>query len=112
MNLWEFVLRHWLTVLFGVIVGMFTAGYRHLEKRMKKDREASKAMQEGLNALLADRIIQWYSFYSERGFVPICVKKSAESLYLAYHVLGGNGIITDLYNRLVLMPTEPMEIEK
>lgn len=102
----DFIVKHWLTVLFGFVTAALGAGYRNLSQRVKKEREAGKAMQAGMVALLSDRLIQLHKLHTERGYCHINDKKNVESLFRAYHSLGGNGTITDLYNKLLALPTE------
>jgi len=108
-ELGEFAIKHWLTVVFGLVSAGLTAAYRRLSSRVKKDRSAIKAMQAGVEALLADRMIYLHNYYQDKGCCPIYAKRSAETMYTAYHNLGGNGTVTELYNRLLAMPTEKKE---
>ena len=105
----DFIIKHWLTVLFGLITTGLGVGYRKLSVRVKKEKKASKAVQDGVEALLADRLIQLYNYYAEKGYCPIYARSNAESLQKAYHALGGNGTISALYNKLMAMPTEKRE---
>lgn len=105
----DFIVKHWLTVAFGLVTTGFAAAYRHLAKRLKSDKAENEAVKEGVKALLADRLIQLHNLYTDRGYCPIYAKQNAESLYKAYHDLGGNGTMTDLYNRVLAMQTEKKE---
>lgn len=108
----DFIVKHWLTVLFGLATTGIAASYRHLTVRTKKDKLESEALKTGVQALLKDRIIDLHNDYVERGHCPIYVKQNVESLYSAYHALGGNGTVTKLHDRLMGMPTEKQEEEK
>lgn len=101
----DFVIKHWLTVLFGLVMTALSVGYQNLSKKIKRGKAESKAVQAGVVALLADRIIQLYNYYAEQGYCPIYARSNAESLYKAYHALGGNGTISTLYMKLLAMPT-------
>lgn len=105
----EFALKHWMTVFFGLATAACAAGYKRLAGRAKKDRQANKAVRAGVEALLADRMIQLHNYYADKGYCPIYARRAAESLYGAYHDLGGNGTITGLYQRLLALPTEREE---
>ena len=67
------------------------------------------AVKLGIQALLRDRIIQTYNHYSAKGYCPIYGLENAESMYLQYHALGGNGAITKLLEALRELPTESKE---
>ena len=96
--------KHGLTVALGGIVSAGTWGYRCLSKRLKHQRDTERALEAGLEALLADRLIQMHNHYSERGYCPTYARRSAEVMYKAYHDLGGNGAITDCYEAIKRMP--------
>ncbi len=51
-------------------------------------------------------IIRCYEKYSERGFCPIYARDALELEYEAYHNLGANGTITQLMDRLRVLPTD------
>ena len=104
----EFVAKEWLKILFGVIVAILTGLYRKLEKQIKLDQEKRKAADDGVQALLRDRIVQAYNHYAlEKKYCPIYAKDNINALYEAYHRLGGNGVVTGLKEKLDALPTEP-----
>lgn len=73
---------------------------------MKKEREVAKSMQAGLMALLSVKLTDMSYTFQEKDYCPTWAKKNAEELYVAYHSLGGNGSITDAYQRLMNLPIE------
>lgn len=105
----DFIIKYWLQLALGGITSAGGFLYRRLSKRIRMNKEAEKAMQEGVVALLADRMTHLHNYYLDKGCCPIYAKRNAESLYKAYHKLGGNGTVTELYNRLMAMPTEKRE---
>ena len=50
--------------------------------------------------------IEYHDKYTERGFCPIYAKEADRRSYEAYHALGGNGVITKLYNDIMALPEE------
>jgi hypothetical protein len=98
----EWILRYWIEVLFGLISTGLFAGYRRLSSKVKEQ----DAIKLGIQALLRDRIIQSYNHYQEKGFCPIYALENVTALYTQYHALGGNGMVTELVERLKNMPTE------
>lgn len=105
----DFATRHWLTVGFGLALTALTAAVRTLFRRIRHERGTDKAMRGGVLALLADRLVQFYHYHAERGFCPHYARASAEAMYTAYHNLGGNGAITDLYEAIKQMPLAKKE---
>lgn len=102
----EIFVKYWVEWVFGIVAAALTAAYTRLSKRVKAYRAKQDAIEQGMQALLRDRIIQAYNHYTDKGFCPIYGRQNVESLYNAYHALGGNGTITELYNKLKSLPTE------
>lgn len=104
MNVPEWIVKYWVEALFGAVVAGLTACYRSLAKRMKQKDEKEKALEDGVLALLHDRLYQACQYYIEKGFIDTAGLKNTEYLYRAYHALGGNGTGTELYNRAKALP--------
>lgn len=96
------IVKYWVQFAMGALVGAFAMLWR----RVKKDRAEQKAIKNGMQALLRDRIIQAYNHYLREGACPIYARQNVLALYDAYHALGGNGTVTDLIHKLQNMPTE------
>lgn len=64
------------------------------------------AFKRGMLALLRDRLVNEYTKWIDRHFCPIYARENIESLYVQYHRLGGNGTVTDLYHKIMALPTE------
>lgn len=73
------------------------------ERTGKKQQKKAQLMEEGMKCMLRQNIIDTYNKYDARGEMPIYAKESANEMYDAYHALGGNGIITDLYLKMLEM---------
>ena len=66
------------------------------------------ATRKGIRALLRADLIRLYNkYHDDLGYCPIYVKQSLTDEYQQYHALKGNGVGTDLYNKLMALPTEP-----
>lgn len=109
--------------LGALITGAFTVAVAVIEVRAAKERKAekqerekeaknrehSKAVDDGVQALLRDRIIGRYNHYMDQKHIPIYGMENVLDMYEAYHALGGNGTITKLVEALRELPTEPPE---
>lgn len=42
----------------------------------------------------------------DKGFCPIYALENINALYAQYHALGGNGIVTEIIEKLKSLPTE------
>lgn len=66
------------------------------------------ATRSGVRALLRADLIRLYNkYHDDLGYCPVFVKQSLADEYKQYHALKGNGVGTDLYNKLMALPTEP-----
>lgn len=93
-----------LTAIISATVGVVITsivGY------LRTGRAKNKAVQDGLQSLLRAEIIRQHEKYTERNFCPIYAKDALRRAYEAYHLLGGNGVITDLYNDIIDLPETP-----
>ena len=81
--------------------------YRHeRERRAIKEaqEQESRAIRDGLCAVLRDRIIQSATYHEERGYVPLRDMENMSLMYQAYHNLGGNGLVTKVYKEVLELP--------
>ena len=102
----EFIVDNWVEWLFLAVTGIVGRGYRVILKRQKEAEKKNKAICDGVQAILRERIIDRYNDYSEKGYCPIYAKESLERLYGAYSNLGGNDVATELYEKTIEMQTE------
>lgn len=108
----QYIGTHWVEWFFVAVSTFFGFGYRQLAKRQEEESKKNKALHDGMQALLRDRIIQAYNHYQDKGFCPIYGKENVKRMYDAYHELGGNDVATELKDKLMKMPEEPVEREE
>lgn len=82
--------------------------------RERQDEEAVRqreyeAIRKGMRAMLRDRIIQLYEECKDSGDTPFYAIQNVTNMYQAYHDLGGNGAITEIYNKFVHLPQKQKE---
>ena len=68
-----------------------------LLKQQKKDRDANS---KGTMLLLRVQIIEYHDKYMSLGDIPSYAYSNFCEMYEAYHELGGNGMITKMYNEI------------
>lgn len=100
MNVWATILTAFISTTVGVIITSVVGNFRN-------NKTKNAAIQNGLQSLLRAEIIRQHEKYTERGFCPIYAKDALRREYESYHLLGGNGVITDLYNDLIALPEFP-----
>lgn len=74
-----------LPVLLGYIVWLL--------KNQKRDRDANS---KGTMLLLRVQLIEYHSKYTQLGDISSYAYQNFCEMYEAYHVLGGNGMITKM----------------
>ena len=91
----EWITRYWVEWLFGIVAALAAASYRRVSRHMRHTQKKDQALDDGMRALLRDRIISACDHYFEKGFAP---------MYDAYHSLGGDGIVTDMVRQAMELP--------
>lgn len=84
----------WIVSFVGVIGGLVVYVYTRL-----------KAVQMGVQAMLRAQMITYYDCYEEKGFAPIYARDSFENCWEIYEKLGKNGVMQDLRNKFLALPT-------
>lgn len=93
--------------LLGIPSLVMGALFGYLIKKIKDQRSETEAVKLGVQALLRSQMIDDYNRYAQdKGFAPIYAKENFENCYKRYHDLGANGVMTDIYNKFLALPTE------
>lgn len=101
-----------LLCLLGIpslVVAAVTALFTYLCKQNKKNREDTQAVKQGLQALLRAQMIADYNKWSERGYAPIYARQNFENCWQHYHSLGANGVMDDIHQKFLTLPTEEVK---
>ena len=67
-----------------------------------------RAVKQGVQALLRDRLIQGYKYYRKQGYADEDDRSNLENVYKQYHALGANGVMDDLRTRFLSLPLDPL----
>lgn len=67
----------------------------------------TRAIKKGVQALLRDRLINGYKQFESQGWADIDERSNLENVYVQYHNLGQNGVMDDLRNKFLQLPTHP-----
>lgn len=89
----DIITKYWVEWLCGLAAAGLLAACRMLWKRQR-------AVENGIKALLRDRILQAYYHYIDRKWITLHGLENVEALYAEYHALGGNGAVTKLVEDL------------
>ncbi len=88
----------------GAIVSSVIAGMRFAGRKAAEDRAADEAMRAALRALLWRELQIIHAKAIEDGGMTVADRRHLESVYAAYHALGGNGTGTRLYEEAMETP--------
>ena len=66
-----------------------------------------RAVKLGVQAMLRSQMIDDYNKYTERGYAPIYARDNFENCYQRYHALGANGVMDDIHEKFMQLPTRP-----
>ena len=90
-----------LPIILGYIIWLL--------KNQKKDRDANS---KGTMLLLRVQLIEYHDRYMAQGDIPSYAYQNFLEMYDAYHQLGGNGMITKMYNERLKKFIEQIKWEK
>ena len=105
----EWLLKHWLEFVFGIITAAIGAGYARLRKALKRERAKNIAIENGLKGILRINIIDTYDKCSADGHISISRKDAIVDVYRSYIALcesqeDVDDTIKQLYDELIRMP--------
>lgn len=66
-----------------------------------------RALSLGVQALLRAQMINDYNRYLSKGYAPIYAKQNFENCWQQYERLGKNGVLQDIHDKFLRLPTEP-----
>lgn len=79
---------------------------KYMLNQIKQNRKDTEAVKLGIQALLRSQMISDYNKYSEKGFAPVYARDNFENCWKQYHSLGANGVMDDLHEKFLDLPTE------
>ena len=88
------------------IPSLCMAVYSWYAYKLKKYATESQALKLGIQALLRSQMISDYNAWMKRGYAPIYARENFEDCWKQYHALGANGIIKDLHQKFMDLPTD------
>ena len=99
------------SVISAVTAAIFVYEFKehdssHRERETRRQEEYD-ALKDGMQDILRDRIIFLCEENESIGYCPIPTTENIGMMYAAYHKLGGNGIVTQLYDEVKSMPHTP-----
>lgn len=93
--------------LLGILWKMYAKYRAEIEERNKQEA----ARDDAIRSLLRTEIISIYHKSEEKRFIPIYNMENIMNMYRSYKALGGNGAITEIYNKVLQLPQDPPDVE-
>lgn len=84
------------------VLGIMISSRRVEKKKADEERELFKS---ALRALLRSELMRTHHQAVREGFASTLDKEVMERTYQSYHMLGGNGIATNLHDEMMALPT-------
>lgn len=97
----------WLCLL-GV-PALIAGAFKYFYSMLKKNTADTAAVKLGIQALLRGQMIAEYNKWMDREYAPIYARDNFENCWKQYHALGVNGVMDDLHEKFLELPTEPPE---
>ena len=91
-----------VTTLGGTIMGA-------LISFVVTEFKENKALKKGLQALLRAQMINDYNKWATKGYAPIYARQNFQNCWDNYEALGENGVMNDIKNKFMSLPTPPAE---
>lgn len=109
MSIYQWLCVAGVPTIIGLLIGIFIK--RPIERRVQEaeaaaleNRQKSEAIALGVQALLRDRLLQGYKHYEAQGWAEYDDKSNMDNMYLQYHNLGENGVMTRRHEHFMAMP--------
>lgn len=100
-----------LTAITAIITGFVGRLFVKIDKKEKQRQQEEaeqesfkKAMQEGLQSILRDRIMQMSSYCMEQGHTQVYMVENMAHMFSSYENLGGNGAVKHIYQQFMELP--------
>ena len=106
----EAIRSYWLEVLFGSVLAGIGFMMRNLFARVKKEVDEQTKIKAGVLAILHDRLYQSCQHYILQGYIIPGDLRNVGTMHSSYIELGGNGTITEMFNRVKSLPLHKQEV--
>lgn len=91
------ILLEWIFKTYAIVLPIVLGYIIRLLQKQKKLRENNS---QGTMLLLRVQLIEYHSKYTEQGEIPSYAYENFIDMYETYHALGGNGMVTKMYEEI------------
>ena len=86
------------------MAALAAASYRRVSRHMRHTQKKDQALDDGMRALLRDRIISACDHYFEKGFAPVYAREKHHQHVRRLSQPGWDGIVTDMVKQAMELP--------
>lgn len=101
----EWIVKYWVEWFFGLVITGLGFVIRSLHKKLKEEKrqreEENKAIKDGMRSLLRRQILIDCEAAQNAGFCGVRRKETINEMYVAYHALGGNGVVSSAVHQVI-----------
>ena len=90
-------MKDFLLQTYIIVLPIFLGYIVWLLQQQKKDRDANS---KGTMLLLRVQLIEYHDKYVKLGEIPSYAFDNFVEMHNSYHALGGNGMVTKMYNEI------------
>ena len=101
--MWVEFVRITYEITLPIVLGFMV----HFLKEQKSDRKANTT---GLMLLLRVQLIEYHDKYVKAGEIPSYAYENFCEMYAAYHELGGNGMVTKMFEEVKQLHIKTKEV--
>lgn len=89
-----------IDILLKTYVVLLPIALGYIISQLQKQRKTREANSRGTMLILRVHLIEYHAKYMEAGEIPAYAYQNFVEMYGAYHELGGNGMITKMYEEI------------
>ena len=105
----EWIVKYWVEWAFGAVVAVLGILIKKINSRVKETSTKNDSIEKGIQALLRAQMVTDFNHYMDKGFAPIYARENFENCYQQYKCLGGNGVMTNIHQKFMDLPTQIKE---
>jgi vacuolar-type H+-ATPase subunit E/Vma4 len=94
-------------IAFPLLLWFIKRQLERFDNKRDEARKQAEAERRLTIAMARSQLLENYERCMDKGFYTVDEREVYHELYDAYHKDGGNGIMTDLREKIVELPTEP-----
>lgn len=90
----------WLDIIVKTYAVILPIALGYIITLLQKQKKARTANSKGTMLLLRVQLIEYHNKYMDLGEIPSYAYQNFVDMYEAYHQLGGNGMVTKMYDEI------------